>query len=478
MGLSLSHVGLSSKQGFGWGWVPAHGFKTQSVVNSFSWAAITKYHRLRDLKTGINFLTILDSILKSRDETLLMWASLVAQMVKRLPAMRETQVRFLGREDPLEKEMAIHSSTLAGKSHGRRSLIGYSLWGHKELDTTEWLHFNYFADKGPSSQSYDFSSSHLWMWKLDQKESWALKNWCFWTVVLEKTLKSPLDCRESQPVNPKGNQSWMFIGSTDAEAETPVLWPPDVKNWLIRKDPDAGKDWWQEEKGLTEDEMVRWHHWLNGCEFEQALAIGDRQGSLAWWNPWGCKELDTTERLNWTELNWTELFERLKVKMKVWARVDVWRCLFSLSYRWPQTQCLHTAFPLRSHRERKISGVSSFSYKDAKPIETSLHSYDLTSEVVPVIKTRLAMQEIQETWVQSLGQEDPWRWKWQPTPVFLPGKSYEQISWAIVLGVAKSWTRLKCLNTQPLLLLCTSCTSNTEIRALRWILVGGIQFSL
>ena len=169
------------------------------------------------------------------------------------------------------------------------------------------------------------------------------------------------DSWEIQPVHPEGNQSWMFIGSTDTEAETPVLWPPDVKNWLIREDPDAGKDWRQEEKGLTEDEMVRWHHWLNGREFEQALAIGDRQGSLAWWNPWGCKELDTTERLNWTELNWTELFERLKVKMKVWARVDVWRCLFSLSYRWPQTQCPHTAFPLHSHRERKISGVSSFS---------------------------------------------------------------------------------------------------------------------
>ena len=126
----------------------------------------------------------------------------------------------------------------------------------------------YFANKGPSSQGYGFSSSHVWMWELDHKEGWALKNWCFWTVVLEKTHESPLDCKEIQPVHPKGNQSWIFIGTTDAEAETPILWPPDVKNWLIWKDPDAGKDWRQEEKGVTQDEMVGWHHWLNGHEFE------------------------------------------------------------------------------------------------------------------------------------------------------------------------------------------------------------------
>ena len=113
-----------------------------------------------------------------------------------------------------------------------------------------------------------FSSSHVWMWELDYKESWALKNWCFWTVVLEKTLETPLDCKEIQPIHPKGNQSWIFIGRTDAEAETPILWPSDAKNWLIWKDPDAGKDWRQEEKGTTEDEMVRWHHQLDGHEFE------------------------------------------------------------------------------------------------------------------------------------------------------------------------------------------------------------------
>ena len=121
---------------------------------------------------------------------------------------------------------------------------------------------HYFVNKGPSSQGYGFSSSHVWVWELDYKESWALKNWCFWTVVLEKTLESPLDSKEIQPVHPKGNQSWIFIGRTDVEAETPILWPADTKNWLIWKDPDAGKDWGQEEKGMTEDEMVGWHHQL------------------------------------------------------------------------------------------------------------------------------------------------------------------------------------------------------------------------
>ena len=127
---------------------------------------------------------------------------------------------------------------------------------------------HYFTNKGPSSQSHGLSSSHVWMWELDSKESWALKNCCFWTVVLEKTLESPFDCKEIQPIHPKGDQSWVFTGRTNAEAEAPILWPPDVKNWLIWKDPDAGKDWGQEEKGTTEDEMVGWHHQLNGHEFE------------------------------------------------------------------------------------------------------------------------------------------------------------------------------------------------------------------
>ena len=158
---------------------------------------------------------------------------------------------------------------------------------------------HYYANNGPSNQSYGFSSSHVWMWDLDYKESWTLKNWSFWTVVLEKTLESPLDCKEIKPVNPKWNQSWIFTGRTDAEAEMPILWPPDAKNWLFRTDPaDAGKDWRQEEKGMTEDEMVGWHYWLNGHEFEQTLGNGEGQGSLACCSPWGHKELDMTEQLN------------------------------------------------------------------------------------------------------------------------------------------------------------------------------------
>ena len=134
--------------------------------------------------------------------------------------------------------------------------------------------------------------------QLDYKEGWVLKNWCFWTVVLEKTLENPLGCKEIKPVNSKGNQSWIFIGRTDAEAEALVLRPPDVKSWLIRKDPDAGKDWRQEEKGMTEDEMVGWHHWLHGYYFEQALGDGEGQRSLACCSPWGHKESDMTEWLN------------------------------------------------------------------------------------------------------------------------------------------------------------------------------------
>ena len=133
------------------------------------------------------------------------------------------------------------------------------------------------CNKNKSLSIKKSSSSHIWMWELDYKESWVPKNWCFWTVVLEKTLEKPLDCKEIQLVNPKGNQSWIFIGRTDAEA--PILWPPDTKNWLMGKDPDVGKDWRQEEKGTTEDEMVGWHHWLHAHESEQTL--GDKgQGSL------------------------------------------------------------------------------------------------------------------------------------------------------------------------------------------------------
>ena len=144
------------------------------------------------------------------------------------------------------------------------------------------------------------SRGHVWMWELDCEESWVLKNWCFWTVVLEKTLESPLDWKEIKSVNPKGNQSWICIGRTDVETETLILWPPDVQNWLIGKDPDAGKDWRQEEKGMTEDEMMGWHHQLDGHKFEQALGVGDGQGGLVCCSLWGHKESDPTEQLNWT----------------------------------------------------------------------------------------------------------------------------------------------------------------------------------
>ena len=141
------------------------------------------------------------------------------------------------------------------------------------------------------------------MWELDCEESWAPKNWCFWTVVLEKTRESPLDCKEIQPVFSKGDQSWVFIGRTDAEAETPILWPPHVKSWLIWKDPDVGRDWAQEEKGKTEDEMAGWHHRLYAHESEWTPGVGDGQGGLACCDSWGRKESDMTEWLNC--LNWT-----------------------------------------------------------------------------------------------------------------------------------------------------------------------------
>ena len=153
---------------------------------------------------------------------------------------------------------------------------------------------------------------------------WVLKNWCFWTVALEKTLESPLDCKETQPVNPKGNKSWIFTGRTDAKAEAPILWPPDAKNWLTEKDPDSGKDRSQEEEGMTEDEMVGWYHWLDGHEFEQALGVGDGQGSLVCCSPWGHKESDTTERLNWTQLGQSCFLKEQVKHMTVFLRCLFW----------------------------------------------------------------------------------------------------------------------------------------------------------
>ena len=175
------------------------------------------------------------------------------------------------------------------------------------------------------------------MWKLDCEEGWVPKNWCFWTVVLEKTLESPLDCKEIQPVYPKGNQSWIFIGNTDAEAETPILWPPDAKSWLIGKDPDAGKDWRQEDKGTTEVEMAGWHYRLNGHGFGWTPGVGDGQGGLVCCGSWGRKESDTTERLNWTED--TECVWILLLVCKMGKRIVIWCSCFENSVRW-SVRCL------------------------------------------------------------------------------------------------------------------------------------------
>ena len=151
------------------------------------------------------------------------------------------------------------------------------------------------------------------MWELDYKERWVQKNWCFWTVVLEKILEIPLDCKEIQPVHSKGDQSWVFFGRTDAKAETLVPWQPHVKSWLTGKDSDAGRDWGQEEKGTTEDEMAGWHYQLDGRESEWNPGVGDGQGGLACCNSWGCKELDPTEWLNWTD--WI-VTQRIVMKIK------------------------------------------------------------------------------------------------------------------------------------------------------------------
>ena len=209
---------------------------------------------------------------------------------------------------------------------------------------------HYFANKGPSSQSYGFSSSHVWMWELDHKESWGPKNWCFLTAVLEKTFESPLDCKEIQPVHPKGDQSWIFIGRTDGEAETPILWPPDVKNWLLGKDPNAGKDWRQEEKGTIEDEMVGWTSVL--------------VSSGSWWwtgkpgvhySPWGLKESDTTEQLNW-------LTDSRYASKTPWSK------------KWQPTPVF---LPGESHRQRSLAGYNPWSCK-----EFDMAEHTLTSDTV------------------------------------------------------------------------------------------------
>ena len=160
---------------------------------------------------------------------------------------------------------------------------------------------HYLANKILPSQGYRIYSGHVWMWELDCEESWVLKNWCFWTLVFEKSLESPLDCKEIHPVHSE-DKPWDFFGRKDAKSETPILWPPHVKSWLIGKKSYVGRDWGQEEKGATEDEMAGWHHRLDGHDFEWTPGVGDGQGGLACCDSWGRKELDTTERLNWTDV--------------------------------------------------------------------------------------------------------------------------------------------------------------------------------
>ena len=195
---------------------------------------------------------------------------------------------------------------------------------------------HYFVNKGLSSQGYGFSSSHVGIWELDYKEIWVLKNWCFWTVVWEKTLESTLDCKEIQPVHPKGDQSWVFIGRTDVEAETPILWPPDVQSWLLWKDSDAGRDWGQKEKGTTEDEMAGCHHWLDGCESEWTLGVGDGQSGSSWWTgrP-GMLRFMGSQRVghDWaTELNLSDEVGRSRTRLSAWTTTYICRHICSHTY--------------------------------------------------------------------------------------------------------------------------------------------------
>ena len=203
---------------------------------------------------------------------------------------------------PFKTFKTIHYLILTTTLWGKHSYYSHLSGNKMRALTVAVTHLKSHSWWRIETENGSWSVSHVWMWELDCEESWTPKNWCFWTVVLEKTLASPLDYKEIQPVHPIGDQSWVFIGRTDAEAETPILWPPHSKSWLTGKDPDAGRDWGQEEKGMTEDEMAGWHHWLDGHEFEWTLGVGDGQGGLACCDSWGRKESDTTKQLNWTEL--------------------------------------------------------------------------------------------------------------------------------------------------------------------------------
>ena len=203
---------------------------------------------------------------------------------------------------------------------------------------------HYFTDKGPFSQSYGFSSSHVWVWELEYKESWALKNWCFWTVVLEKTLESPLECKEIQPGHPKGNQSWRFIGRTVAEAETPILGPPDAKNWLFGKDPDAGKDWRQEEKGSR-----GWDGWM--ASLTQWTWVWVSSGSWWWTGKPGVLQSIGSQRVghDWvTELNWTDWCLQWKRIFAIWGEISCFISIITRVWMFPHGVLFNTLSLVRA----------------------------------------------------------------------------------------------------------------------------------
>ena len=273
-------------------------------------------------------------------------------------------------------------------------------------------------------------------------------------MVLEKTLESPLDCKEIQPVHPKGNQSWIFIGRTDVEDETPILWPSDVKNWLIWKDPDAGKDWRQEENGMSEDEMVGWHHWLNRHEFEQALGVGDGQGSLVCCSPWGHKESDMTEQLNWsliiidtkhTQQTWANWIKRFINRIRQHDQDGHSTNKDLLYSTWNFAQCYVSAWMDRNLEENgymcvygwvplllpwNYHNIVNWLYPNTKlEKKMAAHSSTLAWKIPrmeePGRLQSMGSLRVGHDWVTSLSLFTFMHWwrKWQPTPVFLPGES-------------------------------------------------------